>query len=224
VDALAREDGMSGDRLGWLMIGASYLAGSVPFGLLLARFVAGVDVRESGSGNIGATNVGRTAGRSLGVLTLLLDAGKGGISVAVTALVLGAPHDGDWAAAAGLAAILGHVFPIWLGFRGGKGVATALGVFVVLSPWMALLSTVAFAATFGATRIASLGSMTAAAVMTAGCAVFHGIESPVTRVAAVVFLVILLRHQENIRRMFRGQESRLGATRSGSRSSRPPDG
>ena len=215
---------MSGDNLGWLMMGASYLAGSVPFGLLLARFVAGVDVRQSGSGNIGATNVGRTAGRSLGVLTLILDAGKGGLSVAVTSYALGAPHDGGWAAAAGLAAILGHVFPVWLGFRGGKGVATALGVFVVLSPWMALLSTVAFAATFGATRIASLGSMTAAAVMAAGCAVFHGIESPVTRVAAVVFLVILLRHQENIRRMFRGQESRLGATRSGSRSSRPPDG
>ena len=215
---------MSGDRLGWLLVGASYLAGSVPFGLLLARFVAGVDVRQSGSGNIGATNVGRTAGRSLGVLTLLLDAGKGGISVAATALAMGAPHDGDWAAAAGLSAFLGHVFPLWLGFRGGKGVATALGVFVVLSPWLALLSTVAFAATFGATRIASVGSMTAAAVMAAGCAMFHGIESPVTKVAAVIFLVILVRHQANIRRMLHGQESRLGATRSGGRSSRRRDG
>jgi len=215
---------VSGDRLGWLLVGASYLAGSVPFGLLLARFVAGVDVRQSGSGNIGATNVGRTAGRSLGVLTLLLDAGKGGISVAATALAMGAPHDGDWAAAAGLSAFLGHVFPLWLGFRGGKGVATALGVFVVLSPWLALLSTVAFAASLGATRIASVGSMTAAAVMAAGCALFHGIESPVTKVAAVVFLVILVRHQSNIRRMFQGQESRLGATRSGWRSSRRRDG
>ena len=215
---------MSGDRLGWLLVGASYLAGSVPFGLLLARFVAGVDVRQSGSGNIGATNVGRTAGRSLGVLTLLLDAGKGGISVAATALAMGAPHDGDWAAAAGLAAFLGHVFPVWLGFRGGKGVATALGVFVVLSPWLALLSTVAFAASLGATRIASVGSMTAAAVMAAGCALFHGIESPVTKVAAVIFLVILVRHQANIRRMLHGQESRLGATRSGGRSSRRRDG
>jgi len=215
---------VSGDRLGWLLVGASYLAGSVPFGLLLARFVAGVDVRQSGSGNIGATNVGRTAGRSLGVLTLLLDAGKGGISVAATALAMGAPHDGDWAAAAGLSAFLGHVFPLWLGFRGGKGVATALRVFVVLSPWLALLSTVAFAATFGATRIASVGSMTAAAVMAAGCAMFHGIESPVTKVAAVIFLVILVRHQANIRRMLHGQESRLGATRSGGRSSRRRDG
>jgi glycerol-3-phosphate acyltransferase PlsY len=125
---------------------------------------------------------------------------------------------------AGLAAFLGHVFPIWLGFRGGKGVATALGVFAVLSPWLALLSTLVFAATFGATRIASVGSMTAAAVMASSCAMFHGLESPVTRVAAVVFLVILVRHQANIRRMIQGQESGLGATRSGWRSSRRRDG
>ena len=215
---------MSGDRLGWLLVGASYLAGSVPFGLLLARFVAGVDVRRSGSGNIGATNVARTAGRRLGVLTLLLDAGKGGVAVAATALATGTPLDGNWSAVAGLAAFLGHVFPIWLGFRGGKGVATALGVFAVLSPWLALLSTLVFAATFGATRIASVGSMTAAAVMAASCAVFHGLESPVTRVAAVVFLVILVRHQANIRRMIQGQESGLGPTRSGWRSSRRRDG
>jgi acyl phosphate:glycerol-3-phosphate acyltransferase len=148
------------DRIGWTLVAASYLVGSVPFGLLLGRFVAGVDVRKSGSGNIGATNVARTAGRRLGVLTLLLDATKGGIPVAVTALVLGAPHDADWPAAAGLAAFLGHVFPFWLRFRGGKGVATAFGAFVVLSPWLALLASVAFGATFGATGIASLSTPT----------------------------------------------------------------
>ena len=204
---------MSADRLGWMLVGASYLAGSVPFGLLLARFVAGVDVRQSGSGNIGATNVARTAGKRLGVLTLLLDAGKGSLAVGVTALAMGAPHDGDWAAAAGLAAFLGHVFPIWLGFRGGKGVATALGIFVVLSPWLALLSALVFGAILGATRVASVASISAAAVMAAGCAMFHGLESPVTRVAAVAFLVILVRHQANIRRMIQGQESGMRGNR-----------
>jgi acyl phosphate:glycerol-3-phosphate acyltransferase len=211
VDALAREAHVSDDRLGWILVAASYLAGSVPFGLLLGRFVAGIDVRQAGSGNIGATNVARTAGPRLGVLTLLLDAGKGGIPVAATALALDLPHDADWPAAAGLAAFLGHVFPFWLAFRGGKGVATAFGAFVVLSPWLALLASVVFGATFGATRIASLASMTAAAVLAAGCAVFHGMASPVTRVAAVVLVVVLLRHQGNIRRMIRGEESRLRA-------------
>jgi acyl phosphate:glycerol-3-phosphate acyltransferase len=209
VDALAHEDHVSEERLGWMLVAASYLAGSVPFGLLLGRFVAGIDVRQAGSGNIGATNVARTAGRRLGVLTLLLDAGKGGIPVAATALALDLPHDAGWPAAAGLAAFLGHVFPFWLGFRGGKGVATAFGAFVVLSPWLALLASVVFGATFGATRIASLGSMTAAAVLAAGCAIFHGLDNPVTKVAFVVLVVVLVRHQANIRRMIRGEESRL---------------
>jgi glycerol-3-phosphate acyltransferase PlsY len=206
---VAREGVVSDDRLGWMLVAASYVAGSVPFGLLLGRFVAGVDVRQAGSGNIGATNVARTAGRRLGVLTLLLDAAKGGIPVAVTALALEAPHDAGWPAAAGLAAFLGHVFPFWLGFRGGKGVATAFGAFVVLSPWMALFASVVFGATFGLIGIASVASMTAAAVLAAGCATFHGRDSPVTRVAWVVLVVILVRHQANIRRMIRGEESRL---------------
>ena len=215
---------MTDDRLGWVMVAASYLAGSVPFGLLLGRFVAGIDVRQAGSGNIGATNVARTAGHRLGMLTLLLDAGKGGLSVAATALALGAPHDADWPAAAGLAAFLGHVFPPWLGFRGGKGVATAFGAFVVLSPWLALVASVVFGATFGATHVASLSSMTAAVVMAGSCAAFHGLESPITRVAAVVLVVVLLRHQANIRRMMRGEEAGIRPIRSGRRSSRPPGG
>jgi glycerol-3-phosphate acyltransferase PlsY len=206
---VAREVGVSGDRLAWLLVLGSYLAGSIPFGLLLGRLVAGVDVRQAGSGNIGATNVARTAGRRLGVLTLLLDAGKGGVPVAVMALALGEPHDAGWPATAGLAAFLGHVFPPWLRFRGGKGVATAFGAFVVLSPWLALLASVVFGATFGATGVVSLSSIGAAAALTAGCATFHGTGSPVTRVSAVVLAVVLLRHQANIRRMFRGEETRL---------------
>jgi glycerol-3-phosphate acyltransferase PlsY len=206
---------VNADRAGWFLLGASYLAGSIPFGLLLGRLVAGVDVRRSGSGNIGATNVARTAGRGLGVLTLLLDAAKGGIPVAATALVLGEAHDAGWPAAAGLAAFLGHVFPVWLGFRGGKGVATAFGAFVVLSPWLALLSVVVFAAVFAAVKVVSVSSIAAATVMAGGAAFFHGPDGPVTRVAVVVLAVVTLRHQSNIRRMLRGEESRL--TRSGPR-------
>jgi glycerol-3-phosphate acyltransferase PlsY len=199
---------------GWGFVGAGYLLGSIPFGLILARRVAGVDVRQRGSGNIGATNVLRSAGKRLGGATLALDVGKGALPVAACLWWFGGPEQaGDWPALTAVAAFLGHVFPAWLRFRGGKGVATAFGAFVVLSPWLALLASVVFGATFGATRIASLGSMTAAAVLTAGCAVFHGTASPVTRVAAVVLVVVLLRHQGNIRRMIRGEESRLRAGR-----------
>lgn len=212
------------DRLGWILVGASYLAGSIPFGLLLARAFAGVDVRDTGSGNIGATNVARTAGRSLGVLTLLLDAGKGSLAVAVTAIVLGTPNDGAWPARAGLFAFLGHVFPVWLLFRGGKGVATALGVLLVLSPWLSLGAALVFAATFALTRTVSISSMTAAVAAAGVAGALHGWEWPVTRVAAVIGIVVLARHQSNVRRLLRGEESLFSARRSGSRSSRPPGG
>lgn len=216
---------MSGhDRVGWLLVGASYLAGSIPFGLLLGRAFAGVDVRAAGSGNIGATNVARTAGRSLGILTLLLDAGKGSLAVAVTAIVLGTPNDGAWAATAGLFAFLGHVFPVWLLFRGGKGVATALGVLIVLSPWLSLGAALVFAGVFLATRTVSVASMTAAVAAAAVAGVLHGWAWPVTRVAAVIAIVVLARHQSNVRRLLRGEESLFSARRSGSRSSRPPGG
>ncbi len=200
---------MADDRLGYTFLLLSYLLGSIPFGLVVARVVAGVDVRHAGSGNIGATNVLRTAGRRLGGLTLLLDAAKGGIPVGVTALVMELPHDAGWPAAAGLAAFLGHVFPVWLAFRGGKGVATAFGAFVVLTPWLALFAAVVFAASVGLTGIASLSSMLAAAAITAGCATFHGPENPVTKVSLVVLAVVVVRHQSNIRRLIRGVEPRI---------------
>lgn len=212
------------ERLGVVLVGASYLAGSIPFGLLLGRFFAGVDVREAGSGNIGATNVARTAGRRLGVLTLVLDAGKGALAVGITAWVLGVPDHAGWPAAAGLAAFLGHVFPVWLRFRGGKGVATALGAFLALTPWLTLGAALVFGATFAASKVVSVSSLTAAAVLAGGAALLHGKGAPVTQVALVVLLVIVVRHQSNIRRMLRGEESRLPPRDSGPRSSRPPDG
>jgi acyl phosphate:glycerol-3-phosphate acyltransferase len=216
---------VTGDQTGWLLLAASFLLGSIPFGLLLGRALAGVDVRQAGSGNIGATNVARTAGRRLGVATLLLDAAKGGIPVGVTALLLGEHHDAGWPAAAGLAAFLGHVLNPWLRFRGGKGVATAFGAFVVLSPWLALVAAVVFAVVFAATKVVSVSSMVAAAVLAGGAAAFHGRDGAVTRVAVVVLVVVVLRHHANIRRMLRGEEKRLApATRSGSRSPRPPGG
>ncbi len=216
---------MTGETTAWLLVAASYLLGSIPFGLVLGRLFAGVDVRSAGSGNIGATNVARTAGKGLGVATLVLDAAKGGIPVGVTALALGLHHDAGWPAAAGLAAFLGHVFPPWLRFRGGKGVATAFGAFVVISPWLALVAAAVFAAVFALTKVVSASSMVAAAVLALGAAVFHGREDAVTSVAVVVLVVIVLRHHANIRRMLRGEEGRLAtARRSGSRSPRPPGG
>jgi glycerol-3-phosphate acyltransferase PlsY len=212
------------DRLAWTLVGASYLVGSIPFGLLLGRAYAGVDVRRAGSGNIGATNVARTAGKKLGLLTLLLDAAKGSIPVAVTAIVLGTPNDATWPALAGLAAFLGHVFPFWLRFRGGKGVATAFGAFLVLSSWLAAAAAGAFAATFLLSRTVSLASMVSALTAAAVALGVEGTRWPVTRVAAVVLLVVLVRHQSNVRRMLRGEEGRLAARRSGRRSSRPPGG
>jgi glycerol-3-phosphate acyltransferase PlsY len=210
VDAAPRGDGVTpDDRLGWVLVAASYLLGSIPFGLLLGRFVAGVDVREEGSGNIGATNVARTAGRRLGVLTLVLDAAKGAIPVGIASWALGVPHDAAWPAAAGLFAFLGHVFPVWLRFRGGKGVATALGAFLALTPWLTLGAALVFGAAFAARKVVSVSSLAATAALAGGAALVHGKGAPVTQVALVVLLVIVIRHQSNIRRMLRGEESRL---------------
>lgn len=212
------------ERLGLLLVAASYLAGSIPFGLLLGRLFAGVDVRAAGSGNIGATNVARTAGRRLGVLTLVLDAAKGAIAVGLTGWVLGVPNDSGWPAAAGLFALLGHVFPVWLRFRGGKGVATALGAFLALTPWLTQFAALVFGVTFAVTRVVSASSLVSSVALAAGAALVHGKDAPVTKVALVVLLVIVVRHQSNIRRMLRGEESLFSARRSGSRPSRPPGG
>ena len=146
-----------------LLLAAAYLLGSIPFGLILAKLFAGSDIRKSGSGNIGATNVARVVGPAAGILTLLLDVAKGAAAVWLagrfseqnsTALML-----------AGVFALLGHCFPVWLGFNGGKGVAAALGVFLMLSPMAALSALLVFILVSLAWRYVSLGSVSAAAVM-----------------------------------------------------------
>src|SRR5919206_4016744 len=136
-----------------------YLLGSIPFGYLIVRGKSGADIRETGSGGTGATNVSRRAGKAAGVLTLLLDAAKGCVAVLIAKAVLG----DDWViAAAAIAALVGHIFPVWLGFRGGKGVATGVGIFLVLAPVALLCAGVVFVAIVALTRYVSLGSIVAA--------------------------------------------------------------
>src|SRR5271165_6942050 len=142
---------------------AAYLLGSIPFGLLLGKLFGAADIRKAGSGNIGATNVARVAGPLAGVLTLLLDAAKGALAVLLAARLTN--DSALWMMIAGLCALVGHCFPIWLGFRGGKGVATAAGVFLVLCPLAFVGAAILFFLVVLYWRFVSLGSMSAAAAM-----------------------------------------------------------
>lgn len=184
-----------------------FLLGSLPAGYLLVRMVRGTDVRDVGSGNIGATNVGRVLGRAGWVATLLADAGKGALAVL---LASGLPTSGPWAPAlAGLAAILGHCFTPWLGFRGGKGVATMLGTFLVLAPLATAGAAVTFALVAVASRFVSLASLAAATALPL-LAWATGRPVAVIGVAAATTGLVLFRHTENIRRLHQGTESRIG--------------
>lgn len=183
---------------------AAFAVGGIPVGLLLGRR-AGVDVRSEGSGNIGATNVARTAGRALGLVTLALDAAKGA-GPALAGAALGGPR---LAAGAGCAAVLGHVFSPYLGFRGGKGVATAAGAFVVLAPGATLLAVGLFGLVVALTRVVSLGSVAAALVLPVAAGLL-GAPPDATGLAAAVAVLVGVRHAGNLLRLARGEESRLG--------------
>ena len=200
---------MSDTALGGALVLAGYLAGSIPWGVVLGRLVAGVDPRTVGSGNIGATNVARAGGKALGVAVLVLDAVKAMVPILVARVLLaGSPRADLWVVAVALAAFLGHLFPVWLGFRGGKGVATGLGIFLVLSPWAAVAGVVTYAAAYGATRISSVGSLAGTAVCMLGPFVDHGWTSPISWAGVALTLLIVLRHHENIRRLINGEEKR----------------
>lgn len=188
-------------------VAGAYLLGAVPFGWLLARLAGGVDVRRVGSGNIGATNVARSLGPWAGILTLALDVGKGAAAVWGAGRLAGSP---GVAMAAGLAAVAGHVFPVYLGFRGGKGVATGLGAFLVLDPRAAMGAALFFLAAVAVSRRISAGSILAAASLPAILLFRH---APLALVLAGLAssLLIILRHAENIRRLFQGTEPKLGA-------------
>ncbi len=202
-----------------LFVVGGYLLGSVPFGLVLARITTGKDVRTVGSGNIGASNVARAAGKTVGVLTLVLDAAKASLPM-LLALRIFAPEGRataeGCAVAVGLAAFAGHILPLWLGFKGGKGVATALGVFLVLAPVPALLAIVAYGVAYGATRISSLGSLTGTAVCCIGTFVQGFLtkgsstwRNPVPWAVLAVTVIIVARHRSNIERLLQDAERKL---------------
>jgi glycerol-3-phosphate acyltransferase PlsY len=217
-----------------LTVAISYLLGSIPFGYLLVRMFRGEDVRLSGSGNIGATNVSRKS-PALGVLTLLLDALKGFAAVTIAILlspqvfpdvalptVLGhetllasMPPISVHAAVAALVAVLGHMFPVWLNFRGGKGVATGLGSFAVIAPEAVLIAAVIFIVIVLLFRYSSLGSITAAAALPLIALVVHdyGHSALTLWLISLTCLIIIAKHHENIRRLLAGTENRLGAKR-----------
>ncbi len=183
-----------------------YLLGAIPFGLLLARLAGYGDIRQIGSGNIGATNVLRTGSKSAAALTLLLDLAKGWAAVTVAK---------GWGADAALVAafcvVIGHMFPVWLGFQGGKGVATALGVLLALAWPVALAVALVWLATAATFRYSSLAALVAA-VSSALLAPFL-VDGPTAAVIAGIALLIIVRHHANIRRLIAGSESRISLTK-----------
>jgi acyl phosphate:glycerol-3-phosphate acyltransferase len=202
---------------------AGYLAGSIPFGMIIAR-AHGVDLRKTGSGNVGATNVGRVLGKKWGYACFLLDVAKG-LLPALAAVLLVHPEPGQmptslqqavWLSA-GLGAILGHVFTFWLGFRGGKGVATALGVVLGIYPYFTWAGLCAFAIWIAVTlvsRYVSLGSIVAAAAFLPLFAMFNGWQIgqywPLAVFATAMMGLIVIRHRTNIRRLIDGTENKIG--------------
>ena len=195
---------------------AAYLIGSIPCGYLIVKWTRNEDVRVAGSGATGATNVMRTAGRSAGILTLVLDALKGTAAVYAARWIVG--DDGTpWVVTvAAVAAIAGHIFPVWLGFRAGKGVATGLGVFVAIAPVAVGCAALLFLAVVAVTRYVSLGSMLAAISMPAWAALlYHGDPDLIRIIFALVCSAILIvgKHHQNIHRLLKGTENKLGHKR-----------
>jgi len=201
----------------WLLtLTTAYLLGSIPFGYLLVRFVRQEDVRDTGSGNIGATNVARAGGTVLGIFTLILDALKG--FIAVFLVMQFAPNTAQGpstlAISAAVAAVVGHVFPIWLRFRGGKGIATALGVFIALVPLVALSSVGVFALIVATTRLVSLGSIIAAVSIPFLAILLVPHRSTALLVGlSFISLLSIIKHHANIVRLLKGKESRFGSSK-----------
>jgi glycerol-3-phosphate acyltransferase PlsY len=194
----------------WLLsIPLAYLLGSIPFGYLLVRFFRQEDIRTTGSGNIGATNVLRSGSKGLGIATLLLDLGKAYLAVKIAQHL--APASYDLAVGAAVAAILGHIFPLWLGFRGGKGVASALGVFLALTWPSAILILAVFILIFLLTRFVSLASIVAAATFPLFGFYFVTLRTPIVLAGFLLIpFLIIVKHHQNIRRLLAGTESRFG--------------
>lgn len=216
-----------------LVIPIAYLLGSIPFGYLIVRASLRADIRETGSGGTGATNVSRRAGKAAGVLTLVLDALKGAAAVVIAKIVLGLPIFATggtslhqvanasaienaywWLAAAAIAAIVGHIFPVWLGFGGGKGVATGVGVFLMLAPLAVVFAGIIFLVIVLLTRYVSLGSIVAAATIPAFVLIRNYISpytefGPLITAAVAGAVLIIFAHRENIARLIQRTESKF---------------
>lgn len=199
-----------------IFVAIAYLLGSIPFGYLFVKylFTSGEDVREIGSGGIGATNVTRRAGVKGGLLTYLFDVAKGVAAVMLMRTIAG--DDYFWIGAAAIAAIVGHIFPIFLGFRGGKGVATGVGVYLALAPYSVLTTLVLWAAIVYFTRYVSLGSIIATAAVPLWTLLYYGLLMPSPHLKALVVIavagcaLIVATHHENINRLMRGTENKIG--------------
>lgn len=197
----------------WLIPVVAYLLGSIPFGLLIVKVLGGPDIRQMGSGNIGAANVARNAGKLAGILTLVFDAAKGYLAVWLTGhYAAGSIH---WMMIAAVFAVIGHMFPVWLGFKGGKGVATGLGVFIPIC-WQAVVAGIALwllVVIFW--RYSSLGSISAAAALPLFVYVLyapgHAPPETVTFGTLTIVVLVIFKHRGNIERLVAGQEPRLGA-------------
>jgi len=200
----------------WILaLTIAYLLGSIPFGYVLVRTFKDEDIRATGSGNIGATNVARTGSKGLAAATFFLDALKGFLAVVIAQhLVMSHSFPDGYrvAAAAGLFVMLGHIFPVWLAFRGGKGAATALGVFMALSPGVALISLLLFIVVAVATRYVSLASIVAAITMVVLAIAYDNKRSLFVDLCYFVMgIFVVAKHHSNIRRLLAGTESRIGA-------------
>ncbi len=204
------------------VIVVAYLLGSIPFGLILVRTFRGVDVRQTGSGNIGTANVARLA-PGLGAWTLILDSAKGYIAVLVAKVIVGpitssssdSQHVAIVVGASALLAVVGHMFPVWLRFKGGKGVATAMGAFLAISPWAVLITLVIYVIIYAMSHYTSLASIVSAALfpLIAGMLIPSSVRPLLLPFLALVSLLIIAKHRENIRRLLAGTENRLDLKR-----------
>jgi glycerol-3-phosphate acyltransferase PlsY len=206
----------------------AYLLGSIPFGYLLVKIFRGQDIRLTGSGNIGATNVVRSGAKGLGAATLVLDVSKGLVAVGLAWLLARSTYNSCTAddgaaciptlrlmAVAALFAVLGHIFPVWLKFKGGKGVATALGVFALLFPQAVLVSLAIFIIALALSRYVSLGSILAALSFPIAAYFLYHPDGISLFMVAIVSAVVIVKHHQNIRRILAGNENRLGGGKPG---------
>ena len=193
-----------------LGVAGAYLLGSISFATLLVRLATGKDIRTEGSGNAGATNVLRSHGKALGLIVGLLDVGKGTLAVALVRWITADPA---YLAAAAAAAVLGHVFPIFYGFQGGKGVATAVGAFLALAPLATLVCVAVFVAVVALTRYVSLGSVVAICLLPPVAGLLFHASRPVVAAGAAVAVLVVAKHTENLKRLAAGTERKLGQKR-----------